>query len=79
LKEDILECIFGKEIHKECPVRKELSQRAGKDLSKWIKPKHGDEIEELFNRLEQALNLEYTTLAAFCDVCPFLSLYISDH
>jgi len=72
------ECIFGKEIHKQCPVRLELSKRAGKDLSKWIKPKSHEfgEVEEALNRLTAALNYEYSTLACFCGACPYLSLYV---
>jgi len=63
-------CIFGKEVHKQCPVRTELGKQAKKDLHKWIKPKsHAfGEIEELLDRLTEALNYEYGTLANFCDV-----------
>jgi hypothetical protein len=73
-------CIFGKEIHKQCPVRIELGKRAKVDLSKWIKPKSHvfGEAEELLDRFNQALNYEYSTLASFCAVCPFLSLYIEN-
>ncbi|MCJ7634945.1 hypothetical protein MUP77_21470 [Candidatus Bathyarchaeota archaeon] len=71
-------CIFGKHIREECTVRRELNKRQKLDLSKWLKPKSEvfGEAEHLLGQFTEVLNHAYNTLAEFCGVCPYLSLYI---
>lgn len=71
-------CIFGKEIHEECSVRRELNKRQKLDISKWLKPKNDvfGEAEHLLDQFTEVFNHAYNTLAEFCGVCPYLSLYM---
>ena len=71
-------CIFGSTIVSTCLVRKELAELKGPDLSKWIKSseKIFDEAEKLIEKFTDRLGYEYNTLVSFCDVCPFLQIYL---
>ena len=76
-------CIFGKAIVEFCPVRKQLAiTRANEpDISKWIKPQNRDKwfdhAENLLDKMTSDMYYEYNTLVSFCDVCPFLVVYLS--
>ena len=72
-------CIFSNIVTSMCPVRKELAELKGPDLSKWIKSseKMFDEAEKLIEKFTDRLGYEYNTLVSFCDVCPFLQIYIN--
>jgi len=73
-----LPCIFGKDICEKCPVRKDITERQNPEISKWVKPtnKMLDGATELINMFTDAMSMQYGTLASFCDVCPFLTMYI---
>ena len=75
-----LPCIFGKEICEKCPVRKDIIERQNPEINKWLKPanKMIDEASQLVNKFTHAMSMQYGTLASFCDVCPFLQIYISN-
>jgi len=68
-KEKKIPCIFGAEIHEDCPVRKELGRP---DISRWIKPKD-ETIEDIANVVTSMIKIELTSLAPFCKCCPFLA------
>jgi len=74
-------CIFGKDIMELCPVRKDISANKSPDISKWVKPsvKALDEASKLVDMLTDAMAFEYSTLADFCHVCPFLAVYVEKH
>ncbi len=76
-----LPCVFGEEIHPNCPVRKEIGKRENIDLKKWIKPKVKifEEADELVTRFTEALNYDFNTLSDFCGVCPYLNIYEAKH
>jgi len=62
-------CIFGAEIHKDCPARKELGKP---DISKWLKPKD-ETLEDIARTVTSLIKVEFTSLAPFCRCCPFLA------
>ena len=76
-----LPCIFGKDICEKCPVRKDITERQRPEMSKWIKPtsKVLDEASQLVNMFTDAMSMQYGTLASFCDICPFLQIYVEKH
>jgi hypothetical protein len=72
-------CIFGKDIHSLCPVRKVLAEEQNPDISKYIKPtsKMLDEASKIVEMFTDAKNMEYNILSDFCVACPFLEIFIS--
>jgi len=76
-----LPCIFGKEICEKCPVRKDITEHQNPEISKWVKPanKMMDGASELVNMFTDAMSMQFGTLASFCDICPFLIIYIEKH
>ena len=68
-------CMYGKEIHKKCSVRIELAKSSSPDISKWVKPKNNavfDEAEKLLDKMVDVNN----ALVSFCELCPFIALYM---
>lgn len=76
-----LPCIYGSEIRKVCSVRQETQKNMSSDISKWIKPNMKDEhlrdISGMMDRM--ASMLTSTNLDRFCDVCPWLEIYLAKH
>jgi hypothetical protein len=71
-------CIYGKEIRDKCTVRTELAKNNSPEINKYIKPKNGtvfDEAEEIFENMINVNN----TLISFCEMCPFLAIYMGKH
>lgn len=75
-----LPCIFGKEICSKCPVRKDINEHKNPDISKYIRPREKmlDGADEIINMFTDALSMQYGTLSSFCDVCPFLTIFINN-
>ena len=73
-----LPCIFGKEICQQCQVRKDIAEHKISGISKWVKPsdKILDGADELVHMFTDAMSMQYGILSSFCDVCPFLGIYI---
>ena len=67
-------CIFGKEIHQNCPVRMELNRIPEADIAKWIKPSSEvfGEAQKLMTVFVDILNTANKTLADFCRSCPYV-------
>jgi hypothetical protein len=74
-------CIFGEEIIKVCPVRKDISSNKDPDITKWIKPSNKmlDEASKLVDMFTNMMSMQYNTLADFCGNCPFLQIYVGKH
>lgn len=74
-------CIFGEEIIKVCPVRKDISANKEPEITKWIKPSNKmlDEASKLVDMFTNMMSMQYNTLADFCANCPFLQIYVGKH
>jgi hypothetical protein len=68
--------MYGKEIRENCSVRAELAKgNSSPDINKWIKPKNGIDFDDAEVLIEKIFTLN-NTLISFCELCPFLALYM---
>jgi len=74
-------CIFGEEIIKICPVRKDISANKEPEITKWIKSSNKmlDEASKLVDMFTNLMSMQYNTLVDFCANCPFLQIYVGKH
>jgi len=71
-------CMYGKEIRDKCSVRTELTKGNSTDINKWVKPKNNNVFDEAEILIEKMININ-NALVSFCEMCPFLALYMDQH
>jgi len=73
-------CIFGNEIHTNCPVKEELTEESvpSLDINKYKLPKTSglDSLKEMIDMTSSAFKSMNEPLARFCAVCPWLEIFL---
>lgn len=72
-----LNCVFGEQIQKQCPVRLFL---LGPTVAKYVRPNTGDpmmdkvaeSMKSMFSTMNMSMSPTAGLLVNFCDICPFL-------